>query len=86
MGQVLSIVYHCIAWHLIKKAGFSRKAAQTGAFTLTQRFGSAFNLNIHPHLMMLDRAYTFTAGRPRFHRARASSASAARRSSGCAPA
>jgi len=41
MGRVLGIVYRCIATHLIKKAGFSRKTAQTGAVTLIQRFGSA---------------------------------------------
>ncbi len=46
MGQVLGVVYRCIATHLIKKAGFSRKTAQTGAVTLIQRFGSALNLNI----------------------------------------
>ena len=43
-GKVLSIVYRCLATHLIKKAGFTRKAAQTGAVTLIQRFGSALNL------------------------------------------
>jgi hypothetical protein len=31
MGRVLGIVYRCIATHLIRKAGFSRKTAQTGA-------------------------------------------------------
>ncbi len=41
MGQVLGIVYRCIATHLIKKAGFSCTAARTGAVTLIQRFGSA---------------------------------------------
>ena len=41
MGRVLGIVYRCIATHLIKKAGFSRKTARTGAVTLIQRFGSA---------------------------------------------
>jgi len=41
MGRVLGIVYRCIATHLIKKAGFTRKTAQTGAVTLIQRFGSA---------------------------------------------
>ncbi len=45
MGRVLGIVYRCIATHLIKKAGFSRMTAQTGAVTLIQRFGSALNLN-----------------------------------------
>ena len=34
MGQVLGIVHRIIATHLIKKAGFSRKAAHTGAVTL----------------------------------------------------
>jgi len=41
MGKVLGIVYRCLATHLIKKAGLSRKTAQTGAVTLIQRFGSA---------------------------------------------
>jgi hypothetical protein len=41
MGQVLGIVYRVIAGHLIKKAGFTRKTARTGAVTLIQRFGSA---------------------------------------------
>ncbi len=45
MGQVLGIVYRCIATHLTRKAGFSHKTAQTGAVTLIQRFGSALNLN-----------------------------------------
>ena len=39
------IVYRTIATHLIKKAGFSRKTAYTGAVTLIQRFGSALNLD-----------------------------------------
>ena len=46
MGQVLGIVYRVIATHLIKKAGFTKKTAQTGAVTLIQRFGSALNLNV----------------------------------------
>jgi ribosomal protein S27E len=46
MGQVLGIVYRVIAGHLIKKAGFTRQTARTGAVTLIQRFGSALNLNI----------------------------------------
>jgi len=55
--QAIGIVYRCIATHLIKKAGFSRKAAQTGAVTLIQRFGSALNLNIHFHMPFLDGVY-----------------------------
>jgi ribosomal protein S27E len=57
MGQVLGIVYRCIATHLIKKAGFSRKTAQTGAVTVIQRFGSALNLNTHFHMLFLDGVY-----------------------------
>ena len=57
MGQVLGIVYRCIATHLIKKAGFSCTTARTGAVTLIQRFGSALNLNIHFHMLFLDGVY-----------------------------
>ncbi len=57
MGRVLGIVYRCIATHLIKKAGFSRKTAQAGAIALIQRFGSALNLNIHFHMLFLDGVY-----------------------------
>ena len=54
MGRVLGIVYRVIATHLIKKAGLTKKSAQTGAVTLIQRFGSALNLNIHFHMLCLD--------------------------------
>lgn len=57
MGRVLGIVYRCIATHLVKKAGFTRKTAQTGAVTLIQRFGSALNLNVHFHMLFLDGVY-----------------------------
>jgi hypothetical protein len=49
MGQVLRVVYRCIATHLVHKAGFRNKEASTGAVTLIQRFGSALNLNVHFH-------------------------------------
>ena len=46
---------HCLLLHrryLIKRAGFSRKTARTGAVTLIQRFGSALNLNVPlPHVV-----------------------------------
>ncbi len=68
MGQVLGIVYRCIAAHLIKKAGFSRTTAQTGAVTLIQRFGSALNLNVHFHMLFLDGVYVERRdGSLRFH-------------------
>ena len=62
MSHVLGIVYRCIATHLCKKAGFSRKVAQTGAVALIQRFGwsgtpGALNLNVHFHRLFLDGVY-----------------------------
>jgi len=57
MGKVLGLVYRAVASHLIKKAGFKHKTAQTGAVTLIQRFGSALNLNIHFHMLFLDGVY-----------------------------
>jgi len=68
MGRVLGIVYRAISSHLIQKAGFTRKTAQTGAVTLIQRFGSALNLNVHFHMLFLDGVYTATPwGKSRFH-------------------
>ena len=43
MGKVLGIVYRALSTHQIKKAGFTRKTARTGAVTLIQRFGSALS-------------------------------------------
>ena len=57
MGAVLGIVYRCIATHLVKKAGFACRKAQTGAVTLIQRFGSALNPSIHFHMLLLDGVY-----------------------------
>jgi len=57
MGEVLGIVYRCIATHLIREAGFSRKTARTGVVTLIQRFGSALNLNIDFPMLFLDGLY-----------------------------
>ncbi len=72
MGQVPGIVYRRIAMHLIKKAGFSRKSARTGAVTLIQRFGSALNLNIHFHMPFLDGLYIdHSNGTTRFCRVKA---------------
>ena len=56
-GQVLGIVNRVITTHLVKKAGYSKKTARTGAVTLIQRFGSALNLNIHFHMLFLDGVY-----------------------------
>jgi hypothetical protein len=39
--------------------------------TLIQRFGSALNLNVHLHMIVLDGVYTLEGSRPRFHRVNA---------------
>jgi hypothetical protein len=67
MDRVLGIVYRAISSHLIKKSGFTRMTAQTGAVTLIQRFGSALNLNVHFHMLFLDGVNTETRyGNTRF--------------------
>jgi len=55
--QVLGIVYRAISGHLLRQAGLARASAVTGAVTLIQRFGSALNLNVHFHLLVLDGVY-----------------------------
>jgi len=57
MGRVLGAVYRVITTHLIGKAGFSCKASQSGAVTLIHPFGSALDLNIHFHILPIDRVY-----------------------------
>ena len=47
LSQMPGVAYRCIATHLIRKAGFSRKTAETGQSPKIQCFGSALNLNIH---------------------------------------
>jgi len=69
--RVLGIVYRAISGHLVRKAGLTRATAATGAVTLIQRFGSAANLNVHLHLLVLDGVYGRNGngsgeGRPRF--------------------
>ena len=72
MGKVLGIVNRVLSTHLIHKAGFTRTEAQTGAVTLIQRFGSALNLNIHFHMLVLDGVYAVDDyGKMRFHRVKA---------------
>jgi Putative transposase len=57
MTKVLEIVYRAISSFLIKKAGFKKKKARTGAITFIQRFGSSLNLNVHFHMLFLDGVY-----------------------------
>jgi hypothetical protein len=51
---------------VIHQAGLTHAQAQTGAVTLIQRFGSAANLNIHLHCLVLDGVYRLTDGAPVF--------------------
>jgi hypothetical protein len=50
-------VYRTISAYVLKKARLTRASGATGAVTLIQRFGSALNLNIHFHMLVLDGAY-----------------------------
>ena len=67
LAPVLQIVHRVIATFLIQQAGLQRTEAHTGAVTLIQRFGSAANLNIHLHCLVLDGVYRTTEGLPVFH-------------------
>ena len=71
LAPVLQIVQRAIATFLSRQAGLKRSAAQTGAVTAVQRFGSAANLNIHLHCLVLDGVYRRTPGGPLFQAARA---------------
>ena len=51
---VLQVVYRVITRRLLSQARLNPDGADSGAFTLIQRFGSAANLNIHLHCLMLD--------------------------------
>ena len=68
---MLQIIHRLIARFLIKQAKLTGSEAHTGAVTLIQRFGSAANLNIHLHCLVLDGVYRSGAGVPVFHEARA---------------
>ena len=71
LTRVLGVVTRALSTAAKRRAGLRAGTdAETGVVTFIQRFGSALNLNIHLHLLALDGAYTFAAGRPRFHRAR----------------
>ncbi len=71
LAPVLQIIHRVIARFLLKQAGLKRCAADTGAVTLIQRFGSAAYLNIHLHCLLLDGVYRRTEGEPDFQKARA---------------
>ena len=64
---VLQVVHRVITRFLLKKAGVNADDADSGAVTLIQRFGSAANLNVHLHCLVLDGVYRCgTEGTPEF--------------------
>ena len=54
---VLQVVHRAITRLLLDQAGLKADEAHSGAVTLIQRFGSAANLNIHLHCLVLDGVY-----------------------------
>ena len=64
--SVLQVVHRVITRHLLDQTGFKAFEADSGAVTLIQRFGSAANLNIHLHCLVLDGVYRRTDGEPVF--------------------
>ena len=64
---VLQVVHRVITRFLLEQAGVNADEADSGAVTLIQRFGSAANLNVHLHCLVLDGVYRCgTEGTPEF--------------------
>ena len=54
---VLQVVQRVVTRHLLDGVGLKGEEGQGGGVTLIQRFGSAANLNIHLHCLVLDGVY-----------------------------
>ena len=70
MADILNIFVRAVFDRLRRRAGESLglKQSQCGAVTFVQRFGSAANLNVHFHAIVLNGVYAADPeGRPRFH-------------------
>ena len=64
---VLQVVQRVVTRHLLRQAGLKADEGHGGAVTLIQRFGSAANLNIRLHCLVLDGVYCCDAdGSPAF--------------------
>jgi Putative transposase len=64
----LAVIVRAVQTDLTHRAGLAANSgARTGVVTLIQRFGSALNLNVHPHMLILDGVYSQEAHGPRFH-------------------
>ena len=55
--SVLQVVQRVLTRHLLGAAGLKAEEGHGGAVTLIQRFGSAANLNIRLHCLVLDGVY-----------------------------
>jgi hypothetical protein len=67
LTPVLQVVQRVLTRHLLGQAGLEPDEAESGAVTLIQRFGSAANLNVHLHCLVLDGVYRCDAdGVPTF--------------------
>ena len=78
LGPVLQVVHRTLTRFLLKQAGLKISEADSGAVTLIQRFGSAANLNVHLHCLVLDGVYRRTGEGPVFVATRAPSDEAVR--------
>jgi hypothetical protein len=64
---VLQVAQRVIGRHLLDAAGLHADEGHGGAVTQIQRFGSAANLNIHLHCVVLDGVYRCDGdGKPTF--------------------
>jgi hypothetical protein len=64
---VLQIVQRVLVRYLLGQVGMKAGEGECGALTLIQRFGSAANLNVHLHCLVLDGVYrTKASGEPKF--------------------
>lgn len=59
LSPVLQVIHRARST-FVHPAGLTHAPAQTGAVTLIQQFGSAANLNIHLHCLLLDGVYRLT--------------------------
>ncbi len=64
---VLQVPHHVVSRHLLAAAQIKAAEGHGGSVALIQRFGSAANLNIHLHCLVLDSVYRCDAdGAPIF--------------------
>jgi hypothetical protein len=67
LTRCLAVVIRSIETHRLQRAGLQRSSgARTGVVTFIQRHGSAANLNVHLHMLILDGVYEPVGERVRF--------------------